>query len=82
MVADVDNDGNAEIIFVHNNWVEHATRATTSPNGTWNPGDALDSLPAGENDVDIDSLRTASRARRPSDTWVARAPHLNQHSYT
>jgi hypothetical protein len=82
VVADVDNDGNAEIIFVQNNWVEQCNENDTDPEDTWNPGDALDSWPDGENDVDIDSLPNGITVLGdPSDTWVAARRVWNQHSY-
>jgi hypothetical protein len=82
VVADVDNDGNAEIVFIQNNWVEQCGEGDTAPLNNWNPGDALDSWPAGENDVDIDSLPNGITVLGdPSDTWVAARRIWNQHSY-
>jgi hypothetical protein len=78
VIADVDNDGNAEIVFVQNNSFEQCDEGDTDRNG-WandllqngaNGTVAKDSLPAG-----ITVLGD------PTDTWVAARRVWNQHSY-
>ncbi|HEY3500586.1 MAG TPA: FG-GAP-like repeat-containing protein [Polyangiaceae bacterium] len=78
VIADVDNDGNAEIVFVQNNSFEQCDEGDTNNNG-WS-GDLLrdgangtvakDTLPAG-----ISVLGDST------DTWVAARRVWNQHSY-
>jgi hypothetical protein len=77
VVADVDNDGNAEIVFVQNNWVEQCDEG-----GDWDTGGALDSWPSGMNDVRKDSLPNGIEVwGDPTDTWVAARRVWNQHAY-
>jgi hypothetical protein len=77
VIADVDNDGNAEIVFVSNNSFEQCDEGTTGMN--WTPSDTLlqgsgtiakDQLPAG-----ITVLGD------PTDTWVSARRVWNQHAY-
>lgn len=71
VVADVDNDGNAEIIFVNNN--DENDRCSEL---------FLDSWPNGINDVDHASLPNGVEVwGDPSDQWVAARRIWNQHSY-
>jgi hypothetical protein len=70
VVADVDNDGNAEIVFVQNN--------ETLQCGEVN----LDSWPDGDNDVSRAELPNGLEVwGDPSDVWVAARRVWNQHSY-
>ena len=70
VVADVDNDGNAEIVFVQNN--------ETLQCGEQN----LDSWPDGDNDVGRGTLPNGIEVwGDPSDVWVAARRVWNQHSY-
>jgi hypothetical protein len=79
VVADVDNDGNAEIVFIANNWVEQCNEADADRNG-WDPGEQLSDWPDGM--VDIDSLPSGITVLGdPTDTWVAARRVWNQHAY-
>ncbi|HEY3496761.1 MAG TPA: CARDB domain-containing protein [Polyangiaceae bacterium] len=79
VVADVDNDGNAEIVFIHNNWVEQCNEGNVAPNG-WDPGETLQAWPTGT--VDKDSLPNGLTVLGdPTDTWVAARRIWNQHAY-
>lgn len=70
VVADVDNDGNSEILFVQNN--EFLQCSETN----------LDSWPDGDNDVPRASLPNGIEVwGDPSDSWVAARRIWNQHSY-
>jgi hypothetical protein len=74
VVADVDNDGNAEIIFATNNDTLRCEEG----------GDpqAIDSWPDGEDDVPVDSLPNGLEVwGDPTDVWVAARRVWNQHSY-
>jgi hypothetical protein len=72
VVADVDNDGNAEIVFAQNN-AEGTVRCSESD---------LDSWPDGENDVPAESLPNGLEVwGDPTDVWVAARRVWNQHSY-
>jgi hypothetical protein len=74
VVADVDNDGNAEIVFIQNNWVEQCDEG-----GDWEDGGTLEG-PDGP--VTKDSLPTGITVLGdPTDTWVAARRIWNQHSY-
>jgi hypothetical protein len=75
----VDNDGNAEIVFIQNNWVEQCNEGNVSPNG-WDPGETLNAWPTGT--VDKDQLPTGITVLGdPTDTWVAARRIWNQHAY-
>jgi hypothetical protein len=77
VVADVDNDGNAEIVFVQNNWVEQCDEG-----GGWSGGGALDGWPNGMDDIRKDSLPNGIEVwGDPTDTWVAARRVWNQHAY-
>ncbi|MFZ5889588.1 MAG: FG-GAP-like repeat-containing protein [Myxococcota bacterium] len=70
VVADVDNDGNAEIVFVQNNETIQCSESN------------LDSWPNGSNDVAATSLPNGIEVwGDPSDVWVAARRVWNQHSY-
>ncbi|HET9957841.1 MAG TPA: VCBS repeat-containing protein, partial [Polyangiaceae bacterium] len=70
VVADVDNDGNAEIVFVQNN---DLIQCNETP---------LDSFPNGNNDTDPQSLPNGIEVwGDPSDVWVAARRIWNQQSY-
>jgi len=70
VVADVDNDGNAEILFLQNN--EELQCSETM----------LDSWPNGSNDVPRSGLPNGIAVYGdPSDVWVAARRVWNQHSY-
>lgn len=70
VVADVDNDGNAEIVFVQNNETIQCSEAN------------LDSWPKGNNDVPATSLPNGLEVwGDPSDVWVAARRVWNEHSY-
>lgn len=70
VVADVDNDGNAEILFVQNNEELQCSEQN------------LDGWPNGNNDVARDSLPNGIEVwGDPSDAWVAARRVWNQHSY-
>jgi hypothetical protein len=82
VVADVDNDGNAEIVFIANNWVEQCDEADERSNddGNWDPEEPLLDWPDGM--VDIDSLPSGITVLGdPTDTWVAARRIWNQHAY-
>jgi hypothetical protein len=70
VVADVDNDGNAEIVFVQNNETLQCGE------------NDLDSWPDGVDDVPRASLPNGLEVwGDPSDVWVAARRIWNQHSY-
>ncbi|MGC4093222.1 MAG: CARDB domain-containing protein [Polyangiaceae bacterium] len=70
VVADVDNDGNAEIVFVQNNETIQCSETN------------LDSWPRGNNDVPATSLPNGVEVwGDPSDVWVAARRIWNEHSY-
>jgi hypothetical protein len=70
VVADVDNDGNAEIIFATNNETLQCGET------------ALDSWPDGTDDVPRASLPNGLEVwGDPTDVWVAARRIWNQHSY-
>jgi hypothetical protein len=70
VVADVDNDGNAEIVIVQNNETLQCNE------------DPLDSWPRGENDTRRSSLPNGIEVwGDPSDGWVAARRIWNQHGY-
>jgi hypothetical protein len=74
VVADVDNDGNAEIVFIQNNWVEQCNE-----DGSWASGG---SLAGPDGPVTKDSLPSGITVLGdPTDTWVAARRIWNQHSY-
>lgn len=77
VVADVDNDGNAEIVFVTNN--ETIQCHDDEPTDE----DALlDSWPDGVNDVSSLTLPNGIEVwGDPTDVWVAARRIWNQHSY-
>ncbi|HWP07686.1 MAG TPA: CARDB domain-containing protein [Polyangiaceae bacterium] len=78
VVADVDNDGNAEIVFINNNWVEQCGEGNMGSNG-WDPGETLTG-PQGP--VDKDQLPNGITVLGdPTDTWVAARRIWNQHAY-
>jgi hypothetical protein len=78
VVADVDNDGNAEIVFVQNNeTLQCKDEDDTSTNHA-----NLNSWPDGVNDVPITSLPNGIEVwGDPSDVWVAARRVWNQHAY-
>jgi len=70
VVADLDNDGNAEIVFAQNNETLQCSETM------------LDSWPDGDNDVARDSLPNGLEVwGDPTDVWVAARRVWNQHSY-
>jgi hypothetical protein len=70
VVADVDNDGNAEIIFVNNNETRQCSE------------DPLDNPDPEGDDIDRESLPNGIDVYGdPSDQWVAARRIWNQHSY-
>jgi hypothetical protein len=78
VVADVDNDGNAEIVFVQNNSFEQCDEGATMM-GDWH-GAMLSQWPTGT--VAKDSLPAGITVLGdPTDTWVAARRIWNQHSY-
>jgi len=80
VVADVDNDGNAEIVFIQNNWVEQCNEGDANSNGHWGAGETLDDWPTGTRDKD--SLPNGITVLGdPTDTWVAARRIWNQHAY-
>lgn len=83
VVADVDNDGNSEIIFSTNNFVEQCAGGDRSPRAnTWGPEDALDSWPDGDHDVPKISLPNGIEVwGDPEDRWVPTRRVWNQASY-
>lgn len=77
VVADMDNDGNAEIAFVTNN-------ETIQCNDADDPGNNnnLNSWPDGVDDVDRNTLPNGLEVwGDPSDIWVAARRIWNQHAY-
>ena len=73
------DEGNAEIVFVQNNWVEQCNEGDTGPNG-WDPGETLAQWPTGT--VDKDSLPNGITVLGdPTDTWVAARRIWNEHAY-
>jgi hypothetical protein len=78
VVADVDNDGNAEIVYVQNNSFEQCGEGDTEGDG-WQD-DLLNTWPTGT--VAKDSLPTGVTVLGdPTDTWVSARRVWNQHSY-
>jgi hypothetical protein len=70
VVADVDNDGNAEIVFTQNNETIQCDEAN------------LDSWPDGDDDVPAVSLPNGLEVwGDPTDVWVSARRIWNQHSY-
>jgi hypothetical protein len=70
VIADVDNDGNAEIILLNNNEFFQCSETQ------------LDSWPDGMNDVPRDMQPNGiSVYGDPTDTWVAARRVWNQHAY-
>lgn len=70
VVADLDNDGNAEIVFAQNNETLQCGEAN------------LDSWPDGNDDVPKTSLPNGIEVwGDPTDVWVAARRVWNQHSY-
>jgi len=70
IVADVDNDGNAEIVIVQNNETVQCDE------------DPLDGWPDGDDDVRRSSLPNGLEVwGDPSDVWVAARRIWNQHGY-
>ena len=79
VVADVDNDGNAEIVFIQNNWVEQCNEGDTENNG-WDSDDVLANWPTGT--IAKDQLPNGITVLGdPTDTWVAARRVWNQHAY-
>lgn len=77
VVADVDNDGNAEIVYVQNNFIEQCDEGDTG--NSW-MGAVLNDWPTGT--VAKDSLPTGLTVLGdPTDTWVSARRIWNQHSY-
>jgi len=78
VVADVDNDGNAEIVFVQNNSFEQCDEGDTAM-GDWHDA-TLSQWPTGT--VAKDSLPTGLTVLGdPTDTWVSALRIWYQHSY-
>jgi hypothetical protein len=70
VIADLDNDGNAEIVFAQNNETMQCSETD------------LDSWPDGDNDVPKVSLPNGIEVwGDPTDVWVAARRIWNQHSY-
>jgi hypothetical protein len=82
VVADVDNDGNAEIVFVQNNHFPQCNEGDTGDTGgtaNWN-GAVLNQWPTGT--VAKDQLPTGITVLGdPTDSWVTARRIWNQHSY-
>ena len=87
VIADVDNDGNAEIVFVQNNHFAQCDEgnASTMPGmgmglgGDWHDA-VLNQWPTGT--VAKDSLPTGITVLGdPTDTWVTARRVWNQHAY-
>jgi hypothetical protein len=84
VVADIDNDGNAEIVFGQNSGEPQCGEGNVDPQPTsaWGPEDRLDSWPDGDNDVPKTSLPNGLEVwGDPSDVWVAARRVWNQHAY-
>ena len=84
VVADVDNDGNAEIVFVQNNGEPQCGEGNVAPQtgSAWGTEDRLDGWPDGENDVEKLSLPNGIEVwGDPSDVWVSARRVWNQHAY-
>jgi hypothetical protein len=84
VVADVDNDGNAEIVFVQNNAEPQCQEGNVEPQtgAAWGPEDSLDGWPDGDDDVSKPSLPNGLEVwGDPSDVWVAARRVWNQHAY-
>ena len=80
VVADVDNDGNAEIVFVQNNSFEQCDEGDTGGMMSGWHGAMLSEWPTGM--VAKDSLPAGITVLGdPTDTWVAARRIWNQHSY-
>jgi hypothetical protein len=78
VVADVDNDGNAEIVFVQNNAFAQCDEGSTTPMN-WQ-GATLNQWPTGT--VAKDSLPTGITVLGdPTDSWVAARRVWNEHAY-
>jgi hypothetical protein len=70
VVADLDNDGNAEIVFAQNNETIQCSEKN------------LDSWPDGDNDVPSGTLPNGIAVYGdPTDVWVAARRIWNQHGY-
>jgi hypothetical protein len=82
VIADVDNDGNAEIVFVQNNYFPQCNEGDTMDTGMqadWH-GAVLNAWPTGT--VAKDSLPTGITVLGdPTDTWVTARRIWNQHAY-
>ncbi len=80
VVADIDNDGNAEIAFVQNNETAQCgdlDDPRTNPNRS-----SLNSWPNGVDDVPIAGLPNGLEVwGDPSDVWVAARRVWNEHGY-
>jgi hypothetical protein len=78
VIADVDNDGNAEIVFVQNNHFAQCDEGNLTQ-GDWH-GAVLNAWPTGT--VAKDSLPTGITVLGdPSDSWVTARRVWNQHAY-
>ncbi|HTQ08209.1 MAG TPA: CARDB domain-containing protein [Polyangiaceae bacterium] len=78
VIADVDNDGNAEIVFVQNNHFKQCDEGNTTM-GDWT-GATLNQWPTGT--VAKDSLPTGITVLGdPTDNWVTARRVWNQHAY-
>jgi len=81
VVADVDNDGNAEIVFVQNNAVIQCQDQHGDGEDDMDRV-FLDSAPGKKNDVQTTSLPNGLEVwGDPSDVWVSARRVWNQHSY-
>ena len=77
VIADIDNDGNAEIVFVQNNSFEQCGEGDDDDDG-W----AGDLLRNGTGTIAKDMLPAGITVLGdPTDTWVAARRIWNQHSY-
>jgi hypothetical protein len=79
VVADVDNDGNAEIVFVQNNHFSQCDEGNVATGQNW-MGAVLNDWPTGT--VAKDSLPTGITVLGdPTDSWVTARRIWNQHAY-
>jgi hypothetical protein len=79
VVADVDNDGNAEIVFVQNNAFKQCDEGNSGMSMNWTNA-TLNQWPTGT--VAKESLPTGLTVLGdPTDTWVTARRIWNQHSY-